>query len=61
MKYYNGHITRSAFGPLKESDACTICGAKHFSNRLTTDGNKVCESCFDKDMGKEIVELPVGE
>jgi hypothetical protein len=26
MKYFDGHIARSSFGELKDSDKCSICG-----------------------------------
>jgi formylmethanofuran dehydrogenase subunit E len=55
MKYFDGHIARSSFGELKDSDKCSICGEKHYSNRLTVDNQKVCEKCFDNDKDKEIV------
>lgn len=55
MKYLDVKLVRSAIGELKESDACSICGEKHFSNNLTIDHKNVCDACFNKDIDKEIV------
>jgi formylmethanofuran dehydrogenase subunit E len=56
IKYMHGSLAKSALGnTLKEEDSCSVCGIKHYSNKLTVDGKKVCEGCFIKDQEKEFI------
>jgi formylmethanofuran dehydrogenase subunit E len=56
MRYKNGSDVRSALSKLKNSDTCSICGEKHFSNKYTVDGDRVCEGCYIRDNNKEFME-----
>jgi formylmethanofuran dehydrogenase subunit E len=56
IKYKHGSLVKSELGnKLKDEDICCVCGEKHYSNKVTTDGKRVCISCFNNDKEKEFV------
>lgn len=55
MKYYNSWEV--SIGSVESFASCAVCGKKCMLHRFRIDDKQlVCESCFQKDEDKEIVE-----